>query len=142
VLFWRRVFPILWQEFGDTRIRMVGNAAEDVLEIGKRFHAVQLGGRHQRINQRRALGALVRAGKEIILPPQRHRPNRILPAKDGIVDLETTVADITLQLRPLAKGVANGFAHDAHGQNFARLLIQPRFDRKQNRPGGLLPKLL
>lgn len=94
---------------------MIGDATEHVLEIGKRFDTVQLGGRHQRVDQRRAAGAVMRAREKIILSPQRHRPDRVFD--QIIVDLQTPVGEIFFQLRPLPQHVADGFADRALGQD-------------------------
>ena len=60
--------PIPRQEFDDTIVWMVGDAGEDVAEVGFRVDAVELGGFDERVHGGSSFAAAIGAGEEIIFP--------------------------------------------------------------------------
>jgi len=62
VLFCRFAHPILWQQVGEFVVGMIGDAGENVFEIGERFNFVSFGSGNERVDNRGALGAFPEYG--------------------------------------------------------------------------------
>jgi hypothetical protein len=58
------------QEFRYAVDRVIGDAAQDVAEVGLRVQAVQFGRTYQAVDRSGALTARVRPGEEIVLPSE------------------------------------------------------------------------
>jgi hypothetical protein len=66
------------QQIVDPVDRVVGNAGEDVAQVGLRIEAVQGRGLDQGVEDRGPAAPGIRAGEEVVLAAQRDRP-AILP---------------------------------------------------------------
>lgn len=65
------IVDVPWQQLFDAVDGMLGNALEHMAQIGLRIETVELGCPDQRVDRRRSLAALVRAGKQVVLAVMR-----------------------------------------------------------------------
>ena len=77
------------QQLGHAADGVVGDAAEDLSQIGFGVEAIQFGGLDEAIDGGGPLTARVRSGEQPVLPAQRHGPDRALDRivvyRDGAV---------------------------------------------------------
>ena len=121
------------QRFESVHLRVA-----DVLEhMAQPFEGVYLlfpAHGEERIDRRRPLRRIVRAGKQIILPAQRQRPNRILD--QVVVDLQAAVIQRGAQLIPTVQALMHRFAdwtlrQHVSGFQFAGHPLHKRIERRQ-----------
>lgn len=55
---------------------MVGDALQNLAQVAFGVQAVELGRAQQGVERRRTLSAAIRAGKQVVLPPNRNRAQR------------------------------------------------------------------
>ena len=100
-----------------------GEPLENILEIGVRLDAIELGGRDQRTEHRPMHGAAIRSREPVILAAQCDRANG---ARDGIVvDLDAAVVEEAAERRPAREGVADGLSEGTVGWDPGQILLQP-----------------
>ena len=85
---------------------MVGDAAEDVAQIGLGVEAVELGGFDQGVDGGGAFAAGVGAGEQVVLAAQGQGPDGALGGV--VVDLQAPVIEIARQGLPAPAGIADG----------------------------------
>ena len=66
-----RLGDVPGQEFSDSVHRVIGNARQDLAQIGLRIEAVEFGRADQAVDGGSALAAGIGAGEKIILPVMR-----------------------------------------------------------------------
>src|SRR5690349_6452221 len=110
----------------------LGHALQDVLEIGERLDVVELCRGDEGANGSPSLGAIVGAGEQMVLAPQRHGSDGTF---DGIVvELDTAVVQEMTEGRPAGKGVADRVAEATAARNTTKLRLEPRLHRLDKRP--------
>ena len=86
------------QQFVDPLDRMIGDAGDDIAEIGFRIEAVELGRFDEGVHRRGAFAAAVGTGEQPVFASQSQRPDGAL---GGVVaDVEPAVGRITGQRVP------------------------------------------
>ena len=109
----------------DLFVGVICYAGKNISEISERLHLVQFGSRYQGINGRRPFGSIMRAGKQVILSPQRHRANGIL--NQVVIDFHLTIRGIAFQPAPKRVHISDGLSDLTAGQNLSHLPVQPVF---------------
>jgi hypothetical protein len=67
-----------WQKLGDALDRVIGDRAENAAQISLGSESVELGRFNEGVDRSGALAADIRAGKEVVLPPESQRPDGAL----------------------------------------------------------------
>src|SRR4051812_789964 len=105
---------------------MLGDAADDVTQIGFRIEAVELGGADQTIDSRSVFPASIRTSEQIILPPQGDGAQ--LAFGGVVVDVDATVVTIPSQSNPIGQRVANGDRQLGFLRYARELRLQPNLE--------------
>ena len=101
---------------------MIGDAGDDVAEIGFRVEAVQLGGLDDGVYDGSAFAASVRAGKKPVLTPNGQRADSTF---SGIVtDVETTIGGIASESIPTRERIANGLSESALAADLVQGILE------------------
>ena len=100
-------------------------ALEDISKVLERLEPDALGTLKERIEDLRPPAAsLETAQKEIVLPTKYRGANSLFAPV--VIDLDKTVIEIALHVRPLPLGVAHGFTEFALRHRYRRELIDLR----------------
>ena len=67
-------FPHTWSELSDALCRMLGDALQDIDEVGVEVHALEPAGHEQTLDEADALGTELRPRKQPVAPPGGNRP--------------------------------------------------------------------
>jgi hypothetical protein len=89
-------------------VGMIGDATDDLLKPGIGLHTGMFRISYQRIDYRRAIGAFMTAGKEIILTPDSHGANGIF--NQVVINFKTTILTENRQGIPTREHISNGFS--------------------------------
>ena len=80
------------QQFAEAVDGVIGEAFEDITQVGFRIDAVKLGRAQQAVDGRRALSAGIRSGEEIVLAAEGDHAQR--PFRRVVIDLDVAVVSI------------------------------------------------
>jgi hypothetical protein len=101
----------------------VGHALEHVPEIGVRLDRIQPRNAYQRADYGSAPAAAVGAGEQVVLLPERNRPDGTLHRVG--VDLDPAVVEEAAERRQAAESSADGLGHPAALGNAAEVGFKP-----------------
>src|SRR5687767_12095983 len=96
--------PVPGQEIGKALSRVVGDAGEDVSKVCLGIETVQLGALDEAVEYRRALGAPVGAGEQVVLAPDGDTAKGSLGRV--VVERDAAVVEDSGQRRPSRQHVA------------------------------------
>jgi hypothetical protein len=123
------------QELADPVDRVIGDAGEDVTQVGFGVDAVQFAGFDQAVDDGCAVATGIGAGEEPVFPAEGDAAQGVFSAV--VVDLQAAVLGITGQRRPVGRGVADRLGEAALGRQPGELRLEP--NPQGNEPGlGLL----
>src|ERR1700686_2304200 len=91
--------PAVWQQFIEPVDGVVGDAAENVAEPGKRIYLNEFAGSDETAQYRRCLTAFVAAEESPIIPSDREAPQR--PLRRIVINRQIAVAAVSGQRRPV-----------------------------------------
>src|SRR5437588_9550657 len=110
----------------------LGHALQDVLEIGKGLHVIELCSCDEGANGGPSLSATVRAGEQMVLAPKRDGSDR---AFDRIVvELDTAIVQEAAQRWPAREGILDRSGEAAAARNATKLRLEPRPHSLDKRP--------
>src|ERR1700722_13752520 len=118
----------------------VGQAFQNVPEIGERLNVVELGGGDERTHRCPSSGSAVGSGEQVVLAAEGDRSDGAL---DGVgVELKTAVTEEAAKRAPAGQGVADCLCDAAAGRDLRELGLEPclHIGDQRQRPG--LPYLL
>ena len=122
---------------------MVGDAGENVAEVGFGVEAVELGGLDEGVGRGGASSAFIRSGEEIVFAAQG---NAAQGALGGIVvDLQPAVVEVASQGRPACEGIAHGAGEFGLGRELGSGDVEPGpqlVDRRASSLPACLPSLV
>lgn len=98
------------QQLADAVDLVVGDAGEDVAQIGFGIHVVELGGLDERIDGGGAFATGIRSGEEIVLATERNSADRALGSI--VVDLDAAVMKMRISPGRLDNGPSEHFRTD------------------------------
>lgn len=101
---------------------MIGDAGQDVREIGLRIEAVELCSLDQRQDRGSAFAAFVRASEQPVLTAERNRPDR--PFGRIVVDLDSAVIQETAERFPTGKRISDRFRHPGFLRQALEIVVQ------------------
>ena len=110
----------------------VDHALNGVFEVGVGFDIIELGRREQRGDDGPSVGAAIGSGEQVILAPQRHRPDGALH-RIG-VEFDAAVTEEEAQRRPARERIAEGLGQPTARRHPAQLSLQPGFQGVDQRP--------
>ena len=116
----------------------VDHAREHITRVGIGLDTVQLAGLDQCAEDRPAGASTVASGEQIILAPERHRPDCAL---DRIgVELDAAVVQESREALPPRERIAHGFGEFPAAGQLRKLRFQPRLQGLDDRPGERLSR--
>ena len=102
------------QELVDPVDRVIGDAGEDVTQVGFGVDAVQFAGFDQAVDDGCAVATGIGAGEEPVFPAEGDAAQGVFSAV--VVDLQAAVLGIAGQRRPVGRGVADRLGKAALGR--------------------------
>ena len=125
------------QELIEARLRPAGRELEHhVAQIEADVELVASGRLEHGAKNSSTLGALIGAGEKSVLATHGRAAHGAFDV--AVVDLEHAVLERSAERRPVIERVGDGFAQEALGRHFARMLVEPGFERIEDRLGNAL----
>src|ERR1700733_470126 len=97
--------PVVWQQFFKPFNRMVGDAAENITEPGKRVDLDEFARCDEAAQNRRSLAAVIAAEESPVVPSDREATPRPLGAV--VIDGQIAVAAVARERRPVLQRIGN-----------------------------------
>src|ERR1700684_1039665 len=133
-----RLSPFMGQQFTESFDRMVGDAAENIAEPGKRIDLHQFAACDEAAQNRRGPATVIAPEESPVVPSDREATQR--PLGTVVVDGEIAVAAITCERRPVLQRIGNRLSRLALRQYLLADHQQVLMDLHEHGPGVLLPR--
>lgn len=128
------------QQFRDAIDFVIGDAGEDIAEVGFWVEAVELCGFDERVDGGGAFSTGIRSGKEIILAAEGDAADRTLGGI--VVDLDLAIVDVACQRFPATHGVTHGLGEIGFAGELRQRDIEPRLETGEERLGVFVSRSL
>jgi hypothetical protein len=102
---------------------VIGDAGEDVAQVGFGVDAVQFAGFDQAVDDGRALATAIRAGEEPVFPAEGNAAQGIFGAV--VIDLQAAVVGVADKRGPVCEGVADRLGEPALRRQPGELRLEP-----------------